>query len=71
MPVLQQVIIKPIQKKSFPKKLYLVTTHAEETPNIILSNPTPIINTIVLYTYLGSTVEKRCGQRLVSPKNAE
>ena len=62
---------KAHSKKFFPKKLYLVTTHAEETPKIILSNPTPIINTIVLYTYLGSTVEKRCGQRLVSPKNAE
>ena len=46
-------------KKFLPKKLYLVTTHAEDTPKIILSIPTPIIRTIVLETYLGNTVENR------------
>ena len=35
-------------KKFLPIKLYLVTTHAEETPKIILRIPTPIMSTIVL-----------------------
>ena len=32
----------------FPKKLYLVTTHAEDIPNIKVNTPTPNINTKVL-----------------------
>ena len=46
-------------KKFFPKKLYLVTTQAVETPNSVLNNPTPNIRIIVLEMYLGKTVENK------------
>ena len=55
----------------FPKKLYLVTTHALEMPKNNDNIPTPSIRTNVLYTYRGNTVENRCGHKEVSPKNAE
>ena len=50
---------KAHSKKFFPKKLYLVTTHAVEIPNKELSKPTPIINIIVFEIYLGNTVENK------------
>ena len=58
-------------KKFFPKKLYLVTTQAVETPNSVLNNPTPNIRIIVLEMYIGKTVENKWGHKEVSPKNAE
>ena len=55
----------------FPKKLYLVTTHALDIPKIKDKIPTPNISTNVLQTYLGNTVENKCGHNDVSPKKAE
>ena len=54
-----------------PKKLYLVTTHALDIPKNKDKIPTPNIRTNVLYTYLGKTVENKCGHNEVSPKKAE
>jgi len=58
-------------QKLLPKKLYLVTTHAVDTPNIELSIPTPIIKITVFEIYLGNTVENKWGHKEVSPKIAE
>ena len=48
-----------IIKNFLPKKLYLGTTQAVETPNSVLNNPTPNIRSIVLEMYLGKTVENK------------
>ena len=50
---------KAHSKKFLPKKSYLVTTHAVDTPNIELKIPTPTINIIVFEIYLGNTVENK------------
>ncbi len=58
-------------KIDLPGNSYLDTSHAVDIPKSKLKLPTPNINNKVLRRYLGKTVEKRCGHKVVSPKRAE
>ena len=58
-------------KIALPGNSYLDTSHAVDIPKSKLKLPTPSINNKVLRRYLGNTVEKRCGHKVVSPKSAE